>query len=193
MKHQAERVVEPDEPVVTVIFEDDTSDADAVVCTLCDGPALLCGGTRRCTGGPSSTLELSWLVAVRAVYAGLVLTRTVAALWGGTLLRFARQLASGALAHGTPLSTIAHVAAEHADPVCAVDGTATAGLALVYLQHGDLEPLSELSRWLREARASWLADLVFLAPRAALSTPLAESCRPPRPSLARSRARRTPR
>ena len=166
MKHQHEQVAEP------VVIEEAAGNADRVVCTLCGGPALLCGGTLRCTGGPGSARELRWLVAIRAVYAGLVLTRTIAALWGGALLRFARQLAGGALASGSPPPSIAHLAAEHADPGCGGEGAVEAGLALAYLEHGDLERLSWLSRLLREGQALWLADLAILAPRAALTTPL---------------------
>jgi hypothetical protein len=165
MKHQDERVPEP---VVSDAPKQAASNADPVVCTLCRGPVLLCGGAQHCTGGPRSTLDLAWLVAIRAVYAGLVLTRTTAALWGGALLRLAGQLARGALA--SPPAAMPHLAAKYADPACAVDAAVAARLALAYLEHGDLDRLSELSKALRESRAPWLSELALLGPRAALSS-----------------------
>jgi hypothetical protein len=158
--------------VVSGVVDNDAGEVTPGDCTLCGGPTQLCGGIQHCTGGPLSALELRWLTAVRAVYAGLVLTRTVAALWGGALLRFARQLAVSALASGRPPASLARLAAEHADPGCEVSGSVVTGLAMAYLLHGDLERLSELSRALREAQAPWLVELGIVGPRAALLTPL---------------------
>ena len=79
--------------LVSAVIDDDAP--EAATCTLCGGPARLCGGARRCTGFFGAPRTLRWLTALRATYAGLVLTRTVAALWGGTLLRFGRLLAAG--------------------------------------------------------------------------------------------------
>lgn len=174
MNHHEDRRVTGSRPlVVATVVERDAGEATRRdVCTICGGPARLCGGNRCCTGGPTSALGRRWLTAIRAVYAGLVLTRTPAALWGGALLRFARQLAIGALASGSPPPSIARLAAKHADPCGAVPGSVVAGLALAYLQHGDLERLSELSRSLRDPRAPWLVGLGTLGPRAALTTPL---------------------
>jgi hypothetical protein len=172
VNRQGERRVESVEAlVVRAVAGDDAGEVTAAaVCTLCGGPARLCGGVRRCLGGADSTRELLWLIAIRALYAGLMLTRTLAALWGGALLRLARQLAS--LAGEAPPRTIPRLAADRVDPRCAAPGSVTAGLALIYLQHGDLERLSELSRLLREARAPWLLELVSMGSRAAASTPL---------------------
>jgi hypothetical protein len=128
----------------------------------------LCGGIERCTAGQLSEGELRWLTAIRAVYAGVVLTRSLAAQWGGSLLRLARQAAEG----GPAPSTLVLLAAEHADPMGAQSGTVAAGLAVAYLQHGDLERLSELSRGLREARAPWLVGLCETGVRAAVTSPL---------------------
>jgi hypothetical protein len=141
---------------------------EAAACTLCGGPARLCGGARRCTGFVGSPLGLRWLTALRAVYAGLVLTRTVAAQWGGTLLRFGRRLAAGE----APPRTIADVAGEVANPWSASPGVLAAEHALAYLRDGDLKRLSDLSQGLRQDRAPWLVDLAELAPRAAVATPL---------------------
>src|SRR5262249_42264559 len=95
------RPVEPQDAVVVSAVVDAGADPRAAgppsagppsACTLCGGPARLCGGVRRCTYLPGSPRELRWLTAIRAVYVGLVLTRTPAALWGGALLRFGRRL-----------------------------------------------------------------------------------------------------
>lgn len=162
------RQTEPQEVVVVsaVVVDDDAR--EVAECTLCGGPARLCGGARRCMGFIGSPLELRWLTAIRAIYAGLVLTRTLAALWGGALLRFGRLLAAG-----EPIPpTIADVASEVANPRRASPGLLAAERALAYLHDGDLERLSDLSRWLREDRAPWLVDLAELGPRAAVATPL---------------------
>ena len=173
MKHHEDcRVNGSKALVVSAVSKDDGREASPGNCTVCSGPARLCGGVQHCTGGPRSVLELQWLTAIRAVYAGLVLTRTLAALWGGALLRFAHQLALGALASGSPPASIARLAEEHADPGGAASGSVMAGLALAYLHHGDLERLSELSRLLRDTRAPWLLELQIIGPLAALSTPL---------------------
>lgn len=137
-----------------------------IACTLCGGPAPLCGGVRRCTCPRVSEVALRWLTAIRCVYAGLMLTRTPAALWGGALLRVARRIVAGALA---PTPAILRLA-EHADPRCGIEGSAH--LALAYVTQGDVAALEELSQVLRMARAPWLRDLWDLGPRAALSTPI---------------------
>lgn len=173
MKHHEDgRVNGSKALVVSAVSNDEGREASPGNCTVCSGPARLCGGAQHCTGGPRSVLELQWLTAIRAVYAGLVLTRTLAALWGGALLRFAHRLALGALASGSPPASIARLAEEHADPGGAASGSVMAGLALAYLHHGDLERLSELSRLLRDARAPWLLELEIIGPLAAQSTPL---------------------
>jgi hypothetical protein len=173
MKHQGNRRVKVSKALAVVrVVEKEACENTSGVCARCGGPAPLCGGIPRCIGGPDAALELRWLTAIRAVYAGLVLTQTLAALWGGALLRFARQLAVGALAGGGPPPSIAHLAAEHADPECAVSGSVLADLALAFVQHGDLARLSELSRALRDARAPWLVELGIVGSQAALATPL---------------------
>jgi hypothetical protein len=173
MKHQGNRRAKVSNALTVVrVVEDEGGETTPRGCPLCGGPTPLCGGIPRCTAGRSAPLELRWLTAIRAVYAGLVLTRTLSALWGGALLRFARQLALGALASGSPPPSIARLAAEHADPGCAVSGSVVAGLALAYAQNGDLERLSELSRALRDAQAPWLVELGLVGPRAAMATPL---------------------
>lgn len=156
----------PAAPESLVVADEPTDEVDPVVCLICGGPARLCGGASFCAGGPKSKRERRWLVAVRAVYAGLLLTTTPAALWGGTLLRLARLLA-----HGEPPPRILRVAAEYADPECALAPTDAATFALAYLQHGDISSLQKL-RPLRDARAPWLAVLCALGRRAALTTPL---------------------
>ena len=166
MNQHARQVGPQDAVIVSAVVDDNAH--EAAVCTLCGGPNRLCGGVRRCTGFAGSPLELRWLTAIRAVYAGLALTRTLAALWGGALLRFGRLLAAG----GAAPPRIADVAGEVANPRCAGPSELAVERALAYLHDGDLERLSDLSRWLREDRAPWLVDLAELGPRAAASTPL---------------------
>ena len=166
MSSRDARRMEPQAALVVSAVVDDAR--ESARCTLCGGPAQLCGGAHRCTGFDGSPRELRWLIAIRAVHGGLVLTRSPAALWGGALLRFSRLLVAG---EGAP-PTIASMAAEHANPCCAGSGVGTAELALAYLHDGDLGRLSELSRRLREDRAPWLVDLAALGPRAAAATPL---------------------
>lgn len=167
MKTNDARQVDPQEALVVAAVVDDEP-REAAACTLCGGPARLCGGARRCTGFVGSPLELRWLTAIRAVYAGLVLTRTLGALWGGALLRLGRLLAAGEAAP----QTIADVAGEVANPRRATPGVLAAERALAYLYDGDLERLSDLSRSLREDRAPWLVDLAEIGQRAATATPL---------------------
>ena len=152
--------------LVSAVVIDDAPETAA--CTLCGGPARLCGGARRCTGFFGAPRTLRWLTALRATYAGLVLTRTVAALWGGTLLRFGRLLAAGV----APPRSIVDLAGQVANPWRTSSGVPASELALAYLHDGDLERLSDLSRRLRDDRAPWLVDLAELAPRAAVATPL---------------------
>ena len=166
MSSRDARRVEPQAALVVSAVVDDVR--ESARCTLCGGPAQLCGGARRCMGFDGSPRELRWLTAIRSIYGGLVLTRSPAAPWGGALLRFGRLLVAG---EGAPPTT-ASIASEHANPCGAGTGVGTAELALAYLQDGDLERLSELSRRLRENRAPWLVDLAALGPRAAASTPL---------------------
>src|SRR3954469_9045339 len=93
-----DRAVEPNESLAVVgavVVEDDAHDADPAACTLCGGPVRICGGARRCMGGPLHPLERCWVTAIRLVYAGLSLTPTAAALWGGALLRLAGLLTRG--------------------------------------------------------------------------------------------------
>jgi hypothetical protein len=106
------------------------------------------------------------MVALRLVYAGLLLTRTPGALWGGALLRLARHLA-----RGRPPATLTRLAGEYADPCCPLPPAEAASLAVKYLEHGDLAPLRELQP-LRDGQARWLAVLRTLGRRAALATPL---------------------
>lgn len=164
-----DRAVESTEALAVVdavVMADD--DADPAACTLCGGPVRICGGTRRCMGGHLHPFERRWVTAIRLVYAGLCLTPTAAALWGGALLRLA-----GLLTRGTSASpTFAHTAAEYANPGGALPSVVAARLAVTYLQHGDVDRLDELFRSLRDADAPWLAELRILGPRAALATPL---------------------
>jgi hypothetical protein len=154
--------------VEAVVRDAEEDDVDPAVCTLCGGPVRICGGTRRCLGGHLHPLERPWITAIRLVYAGLCLTPTAAALWGGTLLRLA-----GLLTRGLAVSpSFVHTAAEHTNPGGALPGDVAAGLAVTYLQHRDLDRLDDLFRSLRDADAPWLMDLRAFGPRAALSTPL---------------------
>jgi hypothetical protein len=166
-----DRAVEPTEALAVieaVVLDAEDDDADPAVCTLCGGPVRICGGTRRCLGGHLRPLERRWVTAIRLVYAGLCLTPTAAALWGGTLLRLA-----GLLTRGLAVSpAFVHLAAEYANPGGALPGDVAARLAVMYLQHRDVDRLDELFRSLRDADAPWLVDLRLLGPRAALSTPL---------------------
>lgn len=81
-----------DEPIVVdaILVE-----ADPAACSLCAGPAIVCGRAGRCPGGCLDVVERRWVTAVRLVHAGLCLTPTAAALWGGALLRLARLLTCG--------------------------------------------------------------------------------------------------
>jgi hypothetical protein len=151
---------------VVVIPDEVVRDAAPVICGLCGGPARLCGGVGYCIGGPTGDAERRWLVAIRVAYAGLLLTRTPAALWGGALLRFARQLARGPIP-----TTLTHLVLDYADPCCALAPTQAAGLVLSYLKCGDLAALRELEP-LREGQAPWLVVLCALGRRAARATPL---------------------
>lgn len=165
-----ERAVEPDEvlAVVEAVVVDEEADGDPAACTLCGGPVRICGGTRRCMGGHLRPVERRWVTAIRLVYVGLCLTPTAAALWGGALLRLA-----GLLTRGTSVSpAFVHTAAEYANPGGALPGDVAARLAVMYLQHRDVDRLEDLFRSLRDADAPWLAELRILGPRAALSTPL---------------------
>jgi hypothetical protein len=155
--------------VVRAVATDDErgQGVDVVVCSLCGGPARLCGGVCRCIGGPTSTVERRWLIAIRAIYAGLLLTPTPAALWGGALLRFAHHVAPRLVA-----LSVVDLAKHYADPSCPLSPTTAATLSCRYLHDGSRAFLHEL-RPLREARAPWLSALVALGTRAALTTPLA--------------------
>jgi hypothetical protein len=158
------------EPSVALAIVDAVviDDADPAACPLCGGPVRICGGTRRCMGGHLDPLERRWVTAIRLVYAGLCLTPTAAALWGGALLRLAGQLT-----RGTSVSpAFVDIAAEFANPGGALSGDAAARLAVMYLQHRDLDRLDDLFRSLRDADAPWLVELRILGPRAALATPL---------------------
>ncbi|MFS8071314.1 MAG: hypothetical protein ACMG6S_33510, partial [Byssovorax sp.] len=168
-----DRAVEPTEALavieaVVLDADDDDDDADPAVCPLCDGPVRICGGPRRCQGGHLRPLERRWVIAIRLVYAGLCLTPTVAALWGGALLRLASLLTRGLAVS----PAFAHLAAEHANPCGALPGDVAARLAVTYLQHRDVDRLDDLFHSLRDADAPWLMDLRAFGPRAALSTPL---------------------
>jgi hypothetical protein len=147
-----------------LIDEEGGGHADPILCSLCGGPERLCGGADCCLGGPRSVAEQRWLVALRAAYAGLVLTTTPAALWGGALLRLARQLAA---CEQLPRS----LAVEYADPCCALPASEAAKFAIAYLKGGDLASLQALQP-LRDARARWLMVVCTLGLRAALATPL---------------------
>ena len=165
-----DRAAEPTQAlaIVEAVVLDTEDDDDPAVCTLCGGPVRICGGTRRCLGGHLRPLEQRWITAIRLVYAGLCLTPTAAALWGGTLLRLA-----GLLTRGLAVSpAFAPLAAEHANPGGALPGDVAASLAVMYLQHRDVDRLDDLFRSLRDANAPWLMDLRSFGPRAALSTPL---------------------
>src|SRR5512132_2334897 len=165
-----DHAVEPTEAlaVVEAVVVADDDDDDPAACTLCGGPVRICGGTRRCMGGHLRPLERRWVTAIRLVYAGLCLTPTVAALWGGALLRLA-----GLLTRGLPVSpAFVHTAAEYATPGGALPSEAAARLAVRYLQHCDVDRLDDLFRSLRDADAPWLAELRIFGPRAALATPL---------------------
>jgi hypothetical protein len=152
-------------------IDDDDGDVNLAACRLCRGPVRLCGGPR-CTGGPSSPLEVDWLAAIRGVYVGIALVRTEAALWGGALLRWARRLAAHAVVTGGPASpAILRLAGLHADPAGGMSDAA-AGLALAYLQRGDLDALSALCSLGGEGAADWLVDVLLVVPRAARTTPL---------------------
>ena len=162
------RPVEPSEALAVVdpVVIDD--DADPAACPLCGGPVRICGGTRRCRGGHLDPHERRWVTAIRLVYAGLCLTPTAAALWGGALLRLA-----GLFTRGTSVSpAFIDTAAEYANPGGALAADAAARLAVMYLQHRDLDRLDDLFRSLRDADAPWLVELRILGPRAALATPL---------------------
>jgi hypothetical protein len=162
-----DRAVEPSKAlaIVDAVVIDD---ADPAACPLCGGPVRICGGTRRCMGGHLNPLERRWVMAIRLVYAGLCLTPTAAALWGGALLRLA-----GLLTRGTSVSpAFVDIAAEYANPGGALPSDVAAHLAVTYLQHRDVDRLEELFRSLRDADAPWLVELRILGPRAALATPL---------------------
>jgi hypothetical protein len=152
--------------VEALVVEED--DPDPAACPLCRGPVRICGGTRRCKGGHLGPVEQRWVAAIRLVYAGLCLTPTAAALWGGALLRLAGLLTRGLW---VPPEFV-HTAAEHANPGGALPGDVAARLAMTYLRHRDVDRLDELFRSLRDADAPWLAELRIFAPRAALATPL---------------------
>ena len=165
-----DRAVDPTNALALVdaVVGVDDEDADPAACTLCGGPVRICRGTRRCSGGHLDPIERRWVTAIRLVYAGLCLTPTAAALWGGALLRLA-----GLLTRGTSvLPAFVAIAAEYADPGGALASDVAARLAVTYLQHRDLDRLEELFRSLRDADAPWLAELRLLGPRAALTTPL---------------------
>ena len=124
-----DRAVNPSEAlaVVDAVVIDD---ADPATCPLCGGPVRICGGTRRCMGGHLDPLDRSWVTAIRLVYAGLCLTPTAAALWGGALLRLA-----GLFTRSTSVSpAFIDSAAEYANPGGALSGDAAAHLAVMYLQ-----------------------------------------------------------
>lgn len=136
-------------------------------CRLCGGPRRLCGGSRRCAGGGSIAHDLRWLTAIRATYAGLLLTPTPASLWGGALLRLA-----GLVIRGRPPSG-STVLAALADPGAAVSARQAERLAVAYLEQGDLGQLRQLDAALRDRElAPWLEDLWSEGVRAALATPL---------------------
>jgi hypothetical protein len=162
-----DRIVEPNE-VLAVIDAVVIDDADPATCPLCGGPVRICGGVRRCMGQHLDPLERRWVTAIRLVYAGLCLTPSAAALWGGALLRLA-----GLLTRGTSVSpAFIDLAAEYANPGGALADDAAARLAVMYLQHRDVDRLDVLFRALRDADAPWLVELRVLGPRAALATPL---------------------
>jgi hypothetical protein len=159
-----ERAVKPSDALAVVLIDD----ADPAACPLCGGPVRICGGTRRCMGGHLDPLERRWVTAIRLVYAGLCLTPTAAALWGGALLRLA-----GLLTRSTSVSpAFIDIAAEYANSGGTLSGDAAARLAVMYLQHRDVDRLDDLFRSLRDADAPWLVELRILGPRAALATPL---------------------
>ena len=161
-----ERAVETSKALAVVI--EDHDDVDPAACTLCGGPVRICGGTRRCMGGHLDPLERRWITAIRLVYAGLCLTPTAAALWGGALLRLACLLT-----RGTSVSpAFVDIAADYANPGGALPSDVAARLAVLYLQHRDVDRLDELFRSLRDADAPWLVEIRILGPRAALATPL---------------------
>src|SRR5262249_53276405 len=137
-----DRSVEPSEPltVVGAVMVDDADDADPAACPLCDGPVRICGGARRCMGAHLSPLERRWVTAIRLVYAGLCLTPTAAALWGGALLRLAGLLTRDMLVS----PAFASIAAEYTDPGAALPDDVAASLAILYLQHRHLDRLDEL-------------------------------------------------
>jgi hypothetical protein len=163
-----DHAVKPSEALAVVDAVVFDADADPAACPLCGGPVRICGGTRRCMGGHLDPLERRWVTAIRLVYAGLCLTPTAAALWGGALLRLADLLT-----RGTSVSpAFVDVAAEYANPGGALPSDVAAHLAVTYLQHRDVDRLDDLFRSLRDADAPWLVEIRILGPRAALATPL---------------------
>jgi hypothetical protein len=139
-----------------------------LTCGYCGGPKVLCGGTARCTRASATGHERRWTTAVRALYGGLMLTPTPAALWGGALVRLAQRLATGA-----PPATLDALAV--ADPECAISGVEAVNRALAYLTRRHLGCLAELHRALQgaEVPAPWLTSLWHFGMDAALLTPLA--------------------
>jgi len=146
--------------------------AELVLCP-CGGPALLCGGAEVCAGPPASDVDFRWLTAIRAVFAGLLLGDTEAALWGGALLRFARRIGSG-----RPPAEIAEAARSLADPRCAVSGSEAVRMALAFLVDHDLDAAFDLQCALGRANARWLGMVWRVADRSVRAIPRASASFP---------------
>jgi hypothetical protein len=136
-----------------------------ITCAYCGGPKVICGGTVRCAGVDATARERRWATAVRALYGGLVLTPTPAALWGGALVRLAQRLGRGTPPADRGFLTIA-------DPECAISGVGATDHALAYLECRDLARLGDLYRALQASEAPWLMTLWRFGIDAALLTAL---------------------
>ena len=150
----------------------DFGSAALASCSLCGGPPRLCGGFLRCSGGVSTPDDLRWLTGIRATYAGLLLTPTPAALWGGCLLRMGRLVVAGTV----PPAGLVDLAAEHAPLGALAESALAATLAAGYLHQDDHDQLWRLREivdagFLERGLSPWLADL-WIGVAAALQTPL---------------------
>lgn len=158
-----------------VVENDRTPAPPPILCGSCGGPPQLCGGLRgTCLGGCLSRRDFAWLTAIRALYAGLVLIPTPGALWGGSLVRLAGQIARAqprlrpraAERVGIVAATRAHVGRTPRE------ARAAGALALEYLQGSGIEALHAVFDQLRAAPAPWLVEVRRIGSHAAVASPL---------------------
>jgi hypothetical protein len=138
------------------------------LCSLCGGPALFCGGADLCHTTAAEE-DQRWLTAIRSLYAGLLLSATEAASWGGALVRIARRTGAG-----IPPSRLFDVVSAATDPMCEVSPNDVTQMALSVLVERDLDVAFDLQCALGRARASWLGRIWHLADRAVRAIPMVD-------------------